>query len=49
MDKKVPVVWLEDASSIYVSMCIGAHPSVSFFEAPVGTLMGLMDRRQPAV
>ena len=38
MDKKVLIVWLEGISSIYVSVCIGVHPSVSFFEAPIGTL-----------
>lgn len=49
MDKKVLTVWLRGASSIYISVCIGVHPPVSFFEAPVGTLMGVMDRRWPAV
>lgn len=33
------------AAYIYISVCIGVHPPVSFFEAPIGTLMGVMDRR----
>ena len=28
MDKKVLIVWLKGTSSIYVSVCIGVHPSV---------------------
>lgn len=49
MDKEITVVWLEDASSTYISVYICVHSLVSCFKASIGTLVGIIDRRQPTV
>lgn len=36
MDKKIPVVWLGDASRTHISVCVSVRPSVLFLETPTG-------------